>query len=77
MGRGRGWDGTAGAAATFAALLPYLDLDVAHFGGGSNDRATHHGGKDVLGEVGASKAALDKLRKTHGMNQSNEFLLMV
>lgn len=43
------------------AATPHLYLNVAHFGARPQDRSPHHGGEDVLGEVGAGKATLDEL----------------
>lgn len=41
----------------------HLNLKISHFGCRSYDGSTHHGGKDVIGEVGASKTTLDELRQ--------------
>lgn len=42
---------------------PYLDLDVSHFGCGADDGPPNKRREDVLWEVGACIAALDKLQE--------------
>jgi len=46
---------------------PHLYLNVAHFGGGADEGSAHHGGEDVVGEVGSSEATLDKLGRARGL----------
>lgn len=44
----------------------YLDLNVSHFGRRADDGSPNKRREDVLGEVGACIAALNKLKKKKG-----------